>query len=52
MDLIIHDFSNRGVFVHSYFSCYGNISRIELLEYINELNLSFFFTKAYINIEG
>ncbi|MDJ0726641.1 MAG: hypothetical protein QNJ38_16160 [Prochloraceae cyanobacterium] len=51
MNLVLHNWYDRGVLVMSIFSCDRNVSKIELLEYINELNSSFLFMTAYLSDE-
>jgi hypothetical protein len=48
-NLIIKYIFSRGVLIRSFYSFDQNINRIDLLEYINELNSDFIFMKAYID---
>ncbi|MCV3216797.1 YbjN domain-containing protein [Plectonema radiosum NIES-515] len=48
-NLIIKYIFSRGVLIRSFYSFDQNIQRIDLLEYINELNSDFIFMKAYID---
>lgn len=52
MNLILHDFRDRGVLIMSIFSGDRTINRSKLLAYINELNSEFFFIKAHLDEEN
>lgn len=50
--LIVKQIQNRGVLIRILYSCDLNIHRVNLLEYVNELNLLFMFMKVYIDNLG
>jgi Putative bacterial sensory transduction regulator len=47
-NLIVRQIADRGVLVTTLFTCEANVKRINLLEYVNDLNTQFVFMKAYI----
>ncbi|WGV28501.1 DNA mismatch repair protein [Halotia branconii] len=48
-NLIVKCIPNRGVLIRALYSCQPNINRVDLLEYVNELNSEFMFMRAYIH---
>ena len=51
-NLILKPITERGVLVSTMYSFKAQISRPEILEYINQLNASFLFMKAFLDDEG
>lgn len=51
-NLILKPIGERGVLVSAIYSCADGIARINLLEYINELNRDFLFMKAFVDSES
>ena len=47
-NLMLRHIDGRGVLIRTIYSSETNIKRINLLEYVNELNSEFLFMKAYI----
>ena len=47
-NFLIRDIPSRGVLVSAIYSFEGIIDRINLLEYVNKLNVDFLFMKAYL----
>ncbi|MEL7039268.1 MAG: YbjN domain-containing protein [Cyanobacteria bacterium J06592_8] len=48
-NLILNPISDRGVLVSIVYSFESDLERLDLLEYVNELNLYFTFMKAYLD---
>ena len=48
----IKNIAGRGVLIRTLFDCQTNIPRIDILEYVNELNSAFIFMRAYLTSEG
>ncbi|AFZ25729.1 hypothetical protein Cylst_3593 [Cylindrospermum stagnale PCC 7417] len=42
----------RGVLIRTFFYCQPNMPRIDVLEYVNDLNTDFVFMKAYLTIDS
>ena len=51
-NLILKPITERGVLVSTMYSFKTTIARSEILEYINQLNSSFLFMKAFLDDEG
>lgn len=50
-NLILKPITERGVLVSTIYSFKADIDRIDILEYINQLNASFLFMKAFLDDE-
>ncbi len=48
-NLIVRPISDRGVLVSTLYSFNSGIDRLEMLEYVNALNTSLMFMKAYVD---
>lgn len=51
-NLIVTNFPTRGALITTAYSFKANIKRMDLLEYVNELNSEFLFMKGCIDREG
>ncbi|BAZ38122.1 hypothetical protein NIES4101_40570 [Calothrix sp. NIES-4101] len=48
-NLILRHVADRGVLISTLYSCEPDVTRINLLEYVNQLNSELIFIKAYIS---
>ncbi|ERT04778.1 bacterial sensory transduction regulator family protein [Lyngbya aestuarii BL J] len=51
-NLILNAISDRGVLISIVYSFEPDFERLDMLEYVNELNLYFTFMKAYLDEDG
>jgi hypothetical protein len=48
-NLILRQIPHRGVLVSTFYAFESSIRRVEILEYVNQLNSEFLFLKAYLD---
>lgn len=52
LNLFLKPIDTRGVLVSTIYSFEEGLDRMQVLEYINQLNVAFIFMKAYVNNEN